>query len=47
MYGPCHINGTWGSKEVGGLKLSSYESSNPQREALTFWGELTHLDTMS
>ena len=41
-----HINGTWGSKEVGGLKLS-YESSKPQREALTFWGELTHLDTMS
>ena len=46
MYGACHINGTWGSKEVGRLKLS-YESSKPQREDYLFWGELTHLDTMS
>ena len=46
MYGTCHINGTWGSKEVGRLKLS-YEGSKPQRGGLTFWGELTHLDTMS
>ena len=28
MYDVCHINGTCGSKEVGGLKL--YESGKPQ-----------------
>ena len=43
MYGICHINGTWGSTEVGQLKLS-YEGGKTQRKGL-FWGELTPLDT--
>ena len=30
MYGACHINGTWGNKEVGRLKLL-YEGGKPQR----------------
>ena len=46
MYGACHINGTWGSKEVERLKLS-YEGGKPQRGGLSFKGELTPLDTMS
>ena len=37
MYVACHINGTWGSKEVTRLKLS-YDGGKPQREGPSFWG---------
>ena len=37
IYGACHINGTWGGKELGQLKLS-YEGCNPQREGPSLWG---------
>ena len=36
MYGICHLNGTWGSTEVGQLKLS-YKGGKTQRKGL-FWG---------
>ena len=38
MYGACHINGTWGSKEVGQVKLS-YEGGKPQMGGPSFLGE--------
>ena len=38
MYGACHINETWGSKEVGRLKLL-YEGGEPQSGRPSFLGE--------
>ena len=35
MYGACHINGTWGSKELGRLKLL-YEGGKPQSGETSF-----------
>ena len=36
MYGACHINGTWGSKEVWRLKL--YEDGKPLSQGPSFLG---------
>ena len=38
MYDACHINGTWGSKELERLKLL-YECGKPQSRGPSFvWG---------
>ena len=34
MYDTCHINGTWGSKEVGQLKLLD-EGGKPQSGSIS------------
>ena len=35
MYDACHINGTWGSREAGQLKLS-HEGGKPQSREPSF-----------
>ena len=37
MHDACHINGTWGNKEVGRVKLL-YEGGKQKSGGLSFWG---------
>ena len=39
MYDTCHINGTWGSKEMRRLKLT-YNCGKPQTRGPSFVGEV-------
>ena len=46
MYDACHINGSWGSKEMGPLLLL-YEGGKPESRGHLSGDELTPLHTMS
>ena len=46
MYGTSDIYGSWGTKEMGGLKWL-YGGNKSQIGDHLLWGEFTPLDTMS